>query len=881
MKALPESSRPATLATMLLAVLAATAMANPSISAYDVIWNAPSKDAAGSMPIGNGEVVLNAWVEEQTGDLLFYIARSDALSEISRILKLGRVRVHTEPSLFKAAKNFTQRLLLQGGVIRIDSDNGAMKLFVDSDADVIYVRGTAKQPIKVLAQIESWRDEARKLPKEEQGSAWSVHDAPFDLIESADVFPPDASGVTWYHRNETSVTPQLLQNQSLQGQKGAFDPLLHRTFGGRMSGLGLKSAGQRALEAEGVSQFDLAIATHSAQTKSAEDWRRQLPKPEPFQKAEQRTTRWWNEFWNRSWVFVEGDNSGQSVPKNNHPLRKGEDSNGQNRFAGEISDWSLKESSGGMPSSPFTLSARIKPDKLVPGRIFDKLTAGQNDGFLFDTYPGDGLRLIMGNIELTAPHVLKQGVWQDVKATYDEATGSATIYLDGKKVAEREIPSGSAITRGYLLQRYVQACQGRGKYPIKFNGGYYTVEPAAMGKPFNADFRNWGDCHWFQNVRHMVHPMLASGDIEMSESFFRLYEEAQPLAESRTKLYHGAQGAYFPETMTVSGLYSGGDYGWDRTGHEPKDVLSPWWDDAWNQGPELVSLMLDRWDYTRDENFLKARVLPMAESVLRYFDTRFKKDATGRIILDPTQVVETYWEGVVNDMPSTAGLIAITERLSRLPAKLVSKDQSAYFARMKAACPELPLETRDGTRQLAPAQKYNPKTSNVENGELYAVWPFRVVSLAKPRLLADAKQAYKNRKNHLDNGWGYDGNVAALLGMTDEAARILKVKCANSHPAYRWPATWGPNFDWLPDQNHGGNLLNTTNLMLLQSDPLEQGGAIRLLPAWPKEWDVDFKLHAAGNTTVRCIAKAGKIQRLEVDPPARAKDVVLSPAWKQ
>ena len=72
---------------------------------------------------------------------------------------------------------------------------------------------------------------------------------------------------------------------------------------------------------------------------------------------------------------------------------------------------------------------------------------------------------------------------------------------------------------------------------------------------------------------------------------------------------------------------------------------------------------------------------------------------------------------------------------------------------------------------------------------------------------------------------------AALLGLTDEAARILNKKCANSREGYRWPATWGPNFDWLPDQNHGGNLLETTQLMLLQSD----GEKIRLLPAWPKQ----------------------------------------------
>jgi len=428
------------------------------------------------------------------------------------------------------------------------------------------------------------------------------------------------------------------------------------------------------------------------------------------------------------------------------------------------------------------------------------------------------------------------------------------------------------------LQRYVQACQGRGEFPIKFNGGYYTVEPKASGRSFNADWRNWGDCHWFQNVRHMYHPMLQSGDYEMMEPFFQLYEAVRPLAESRTQKYHRAKGAYFPETMTVFGTYSGGDYGWDRSGKQPKDVDCQYWQYAWNQGPELVDLMLDYWDYTRDEKFLEKRLLPMATSVLQYFDTRFRKDLTGKVVLNPTQVVETYWHDVVNDMPTTSGLISITNRLAALPPRFVPSDQRKFFLKMKAACPELPLEMKNGLRELAPAQRYNPATSNVENGQLYGVWPSSVVTLAHPALLPEAKAAYANRLNHLDVGWGYDGNVAALLGMTDEAARILRIKCANSNAAYRWPATWGPNFDWLPDQNHGGNLLTTANLMLIQGEPMEAGGAIRVLPAWPQMWDVEFKLHAPGKTTVECSVKKGKVVQLDVSPAWRKKDLIL-PHW--
>ena len=63
---------------------------------YDVVWTTPSKDAAGSMPLGNGEVGINLWVEEN-GDLNFYISRSDSFSEISRLLKVGQSAWRSRP----------------------------------------------------------------------------------------------------------------------------------------------------------------------------------------------------------------------------------------------------------------------------------------------------------------------------------------------------------------------------------------------------------------------------------------------------------------------------------------------------------------------------------------------------------------------------------------------------------------------------------------------------------------------------------------------------------------------------------------------------------------------------------------------------------------
>ena len=55
---------------------------------------------------------------------------------------------------------------------------------------------------------------------------------------------------------------------------------------------------------------------------------------------------------------------------------------------------------------------------------------------------------------------------------------------------------------------------------------------------------------------------------------------------------------------------------------------------------------------------------------------------------------------------------------------------------------------------------------------------------------------------------------------------------------------------------------------------------IRILPTWPKEWDVNFKLHAPYNTVVQAKTKGGKPFDIEVSPKSRAKDIIKSTTTK-
>jgi hypothetical protein len=74
-----------------------------------------------------------------------------------------------------------------------------------------------------------------------------------------------------------------------------------------------------------------------------------------------------------------------------------------------------------------------------------------------------------------------------------------------------------------------------------------------------------------------------------------------------------------------------------------------------------------------------------------------------------------------------------------------------------------------------------------------------------------------------------------------------------------------------PDIDHGGSAMVGLQDMLMQSG---DDGKILLFPAWPKDWDCDFKLHAPHRTVVEGKVVDGRCIGLNVTPEERRKDVV-------
>jgi alpha-L-fucosidase 2 len=692
-----------------------------SLDDYNVVWDTPSADSAGSMPLGNGEIALNAWVEP-SGDLLFYIARTDAWSGSINdpfygaygLIKVGRVRVSLSPNPFANATGFRQELKLRDGAFEAsagpDGKKSRLRLWVDANRPVVQVEYGCAKPVSMKVAMESWRT------------------APTQWLGADTIVSGQKDRVVWYYKSKNTDIQQLV----------------NRTIGAAIQGEGLVSAGDTALQsAKPLTVQRVSIHPLTAQCATRDEWISKLDAQiaatttTTTDKAWKEHRAWWQSFWDRSHVFI---------------------------------------------------------------------TAGEKS---------------------------------------------------------REV------TSGYILQRFKNACAGRGAHPIKFNGSLFNVdnpEPKMVKigdkdvpMPITADFRVWGHQYWFQNTRPIYWPMMASGDFDLMQPLFRMYAGQIQENLKRCREFYGHDGAYFVETgpfWSWMGKTSPEDPA-DYTRHYYTPVL------------ELSAMMLDYFAYTQDREFAKNTLLPMAEAGVTFYDQHFKRDSNGKLFVSPANSVETFWK-VDGPTPDIAGLTWVLQGLLALPNDLTADASRNQWRRLLGELPEIPVGDRDGTRIILPHHGPAIKASNCENPELYAVYPFRLYGLGKPDLEL-ARETFNARKQRMMGCWSQEAVQAAYLGDSLTARKYVTSHLTRKDKRMRFPAFWEAGFDYIPDEDNGGNGLHALQTMLVQFD----GPKILLLPAWPKKWDADFKLRAPQQTTVEGVVRDGKLVSFKVTPESRRKDVVV------
>ena len=440
---------------------------------------------------------------------------------------------------------------------------------------------------------------------------------------------------------------------------------------------------------------------------------------------------------------------------------------------------------------------------------------------------------------------------------------------------------GFEIARNYQLFRYMLACNAIGEYPTKFNGGLFTFDPLYVDTAyrFTPDFRKWGGgTHTAQNQRLVYFPMLKSGDIDLMKPQFEFYRRLLPTAEWRSRVYWGHEGACFTEQMENFGLPNPSEYGWKRPpGYDKGMEYNAWLEYQWDTALEFCFMILESYRYTGKDI---AIYLPFIESTLRFFDEHYQHlasrrgrktlDGEGKLILYPGSACETY-KMATNATSTIAALETVCSRLLDLPGHYLSGDRRTYFSEYQKRIPSIRTREIEGKTTIAPAWLWE-RINNVETPQLYPVFPWGIYGWGKPGLeIAVNTWKYDpdviRFRSHV--GWKQDVIWAARLGLASEAWELLVKKMESGN--HRFPAFWGPGYDWTPDHNWGGSGMIALQEMLMQTD----GDKIYLLPAWPKDRDVHFKLHAPDKTIIECIVEKGRVKKLSVLPEMREKNIIL------
>ena len=746
-----------------------------SLDDCNLVWDSPSRDSFGSMPLGNGDIGLNLWIDE-AGDLVFYISKVDAFDAGHLLPKLGRVRLRFQPEL--EVTDFKQTLVLRDGAIEVEAGDVKLRVWVDANSPVVHVKGSSAMPRSATITVEPLRALAdAESPLPGSGTAGVI-------------FNDKADRLAWCYRNQSSDWAKNLASQNTpEIVAKTKDPILHRTSGCVICAEGFVRENQNTLRThDKTTTFDCAVRVLSSQPGSVKEWLSDAEKPVKSEWAAHQA--YWHAFWERSHIFVSGCGAG------------------------------------------------------------------------------------MFNLD---------------QCRFTQFANGSKAYEGHKEIPVRQ--NAFQLSQRYALERFCEAAASRGAVPPPYNGSIFTMDMPAGVMGFDApkvrgispDGRDWAVLSFmWQNTRHPFWSMPTRGDYDSLRPGMQFVRDGLDICRDHCKKLLGLNGAFI---MEASWWYNVGVFNWSGVPshlryHQLATVETP-------------AIMCEYYEHTRERKFLDTVLLPCADEFIAYYASRFpKRDANGKMLMEGVGCAETY-QGVTNPCTEIGGLKFL---LGKLLSFEIDAARRAKWSQLLVALPDVPVRRIRGMDLLAVGDVYDSGRADCETPEMYSVYPFRQAWLGTPEKLAMARQSFHVRNSMLDGtndaqpvetgGWQAAPVQAAYLGLPREAARLASINfndkfinwCENfapnapfpNRPHARFPAFWECKMDGTPDNDHGANSANALQSMLLQSN----GKKIYLLPAWPEDWNVSFKLCAPGNTTVECEYHNGMVQSLKVTPESRKTDIV-------
>lgn len=341
------------------------------------------------------------------------------------------------------------------------------------------------------------------------------------------------------------------------------------------------------------------------------------------------------------------------------------------------------------------------------------------------------------------------------------------------------------------------------------------------------DSHKWDpSAYWHFNLRMLVAANLGAGLADLNQPYFNLYRQNLQNIEHWTAAHMHLPGVCVPETMRFNGQgFENED--WIKTPGLNCDSASPPYYNArtLSTGAEVSLWIWNQYLATNDHTFLAANYPVMAASA-RFLLAYSKVGDDGKRHTFPTNAHENQWD--VHD--STNDICAMRTLFPALikAAKILGRDAPlAEQAKLALTqIPELP-----GSQTIAQSYTPDAEIHNTENVGLEPVWPYGLIGDSAGPQHDLGVRTYQARTNKLENDWSFDPLQAARLGLASEVKAGLLGLTEKYQAFPSGLASFIGNESYIEQ-------IGVLTASLQEALAQDYDGLLRILPAWPKEWDV-------------------------------------------
>lgn len=492
----------------------------------------------------------------------------------------------------------------------------------------------------------------------------------------------------------------------------------------------------------------------------------------------------------------------------------------------------------------------------------------------------------------------KKLLWRENQEWWKEFWARSYIIINSGSGPEDK---GWQVGRNYNLFRYMLVSGFFGREPSMFNGGVLTFDPIYENRQkavfkledktarsnYTPDYRRWGAGFTAQNQRLLYWPMLKSGDFDGICREFDFYNNCMPTTQAVVKYFWGHDGLVCEEQTNMTGLLGLAEYGWDNKNVYPTTRYRP---SDYEQGVtnnryigrindsqlEHAYMMLQYRKFSGNDI---SRYLPFIEQAVIFYDEHFRMrekirnnrelDENGKLVIYPSNTLENH-PFAKNPTAVIAGLKAVLTDLLELPDSIQNSEKKERWKNIISILPDYPMGEVSGHKYFKPAENWE-RNHPSHNPEMYPMYPYQLYGLGMPGFeymentyLFSASKGYRESSK----GWSQSVIHSARLGRKENSRKLIIDKIGDG--PFRFPAFF-PGGDYAPDHNVGGSGMIGLQEMVLQT----HNGRLHLLPAFPEDWDVKFKLYAPDNALVKVNYTGGKIDEVSITPKSREKDIIL------